>query len=233
MATKEVLTIAQIIAECKSTQNKIFTTIGDRDFRLVEYYIKAKPYIGARNIAEEEERITSDTDKISDLMVRLDALTKARIKANAETMVKVPEQLSLKDLFAGKEAKEEEISIAEAINRKKYYINFMKSIIANFERQLSNASSRKGQLEYEASNLVNHDLDQQFPRDVQKNWSVDAQKKAREELEKKYEVVRLDPKQIISNDSINKLKTSVMDYIDKIDTTLSIINAKTEVTIEY
>jgi hypothetical protein len=51
--------------------------------------------------------------------------------------------------------------------------------------------------------------------------------------EKKYEVVRLDPKNIISNDSINKLKTSVMDYIDKIDTTLSIINAKTEVTIEY
>ncbi len=233
MATKEVLTIAQIIAECKSTQNKIFTVIGDRDFRLVEYYIKAKPYIGARNIAEEEERITSDADKISDLMVRLDALTKARIKANAETMVKVPEQLSLKDLFAGKEAKVEEISIAEAINRKKYYINFMKSIIANFERQLSNASSRKGQLEYEAANLVNHDLDQQFPRDVQKNWSTDAQKKAREELEKKYEVVRLDPKNIISNDSINKLKTSVMDYIDKIDTTLSIINAKTEVTIEY
>jgi hypothetical protein len=56
---------------------------------------------------------------------------------------------------------------------------------------------------------------------------------AREELEKKYEVVRLDPKNIIANDSINKLKTSVMDYIDKIDTTLSIINAKTEVTIEY
>jgi hypothetical protein len=233
MATKETLTIAQIIAECKSTQNKIFTTIGDKDFRLVEYYIKAKPYIGARNIEEEEERITSDIDKVSDLMVRLDALTKARIKANAETMVKVPEQLSLKDLFAGKEAKEEEISIAEAINRKKYYINFMKSIIANFERQLSNASSRKGQLECEAANLVNHDLDQQFPRDVQKNWSTDAQKKAREELEKKYEVVRLDPKNIIANDSINKLKTSVMDYIDKIDTTLSIINAKTEVTIEY
>lgn len=230
---KEILTISQLIAECKSTQNKIFTLVGDKDFRLVEFYIKSKPYIDARTIAEVETRITSDFDKLADLEVRFNALNKARIKANAETMVKVPEQLSLRDIFAGKEPKEEEITIAEAINRKKVYNNMLKSLVANFDRQLSTASRRREKLEYESANLVNHDLDQQFPRDVQKNWSSDAQKKAKEELEQKYEVVRLDPKDVMANDSVDKLKSAVSDYIGKIDTILSIVNAKTEVEVEY
>jgi hypothetical protein len=233
MATKEILTIAQLIAECKNTRNKICNIIGDREFTPVQFYIKAKPYIGPRTTDEVAERIVSDLDKTSDLIVRFEALNKARIKANAETLVKVPEQISLNELFAGKEAGFEEISIAEAINRKKYYKDFLLSIVSTMEHSMQNAARRKGQLEMEAKGNIDKELDQQFPRDVQKNWSSDAQKKAREDLEKKYEVVRLDPKDLIQNDSITKFKEIVIDYINKIDTVLSIVNAKTEVEVEY
>ena len=233
MATKEILTIAQLIAECKNTRNKICNIIGDREFTPVQFYIKAKPYIGPRTTDEVAERIVSDLDKTSDLIVRFEALNKARIKANAETLVKVPEQISLNELFAGKEAGFEEISIAEAINRKKYYKDFLLSIVSTMEHSMQNAARRKGQLEMEAKSNIDKELDQQFPRDVQKNWSSDAQKKAREDLEKKYEVVRLDPKDLIKNDSITKFKEIVIDYINKIDTVLSIVNAKTEVEVEY
>jgi len=233
MATKEILTIAQLIAECKNTRNKICNIIGDREFTPVQFYIKAKPYIGPRTTDEVAERIVSDLDKTSDLIVRFEALNKARIKANAETLVKVPEQISLNELFAGKEADFEDISIAEAINRKKYYKDFLLSIVSTMEHSMQNAARRKGQLEMEAKGNIDKELDQQFPRDVQKNWSSDAQKKAREDLEKKYEVVRLDPKDIIKNDSIAKFKEIVIDYINKIDTVLSIVNAKTEVEVEY
>jgi hypothetical protein len=233
MATKEILTIAQLIAECKNTRNKICNIIGDREFTPVQFYIKAKPYIGPRTTDEVAERIVSDLDKASDLIVRFEALNKARIKANAETLVKVPEQISLNELFAGKEADFEDISIAEAINRKKYYKDFLLSIVSTMEHSMQNAARRKGQLEMEAKGNIDKELDQQFPRDVQKNWSSDAQKKAREDLEKKYEVVRLDPKDLIKNDSITKFKEIVIDYINKIDTVLSIVNAKTEVEVEY
>ena len=233
MATKEILTIAQLIAECKNTRNKICNIIGDREFTPVQFYIKAKPYIGPRTTDEVAERIVSDLDKASDLIVRFEALNKARIKANAETLVKVPEQISLNELFAGKEADFENISIAEAINRKKYYKDFLLSIVSTMEHSMQNAARRKGQLEMEAKGNIDKELDQQFPRDVQKNWSSDAQKKAREDLEKKYEVVRLDPKDLIKNDSITKFKEIVIDYINKIDTVLSIVNAKTEVEVEY
>jgi hypothetical protein len=233
MATKEILTIAQLIAECKNTRNKICNIIGDREFTPVQFYIKAKPYIGPRTTDEVAERIVSDLDKTSDLIVRFEALNKARIKANAETLVKVPEQISLNELFAGKEADFEDISIAEAINRKKYYKDFLLSIVSTMEHSMQNAARRKGQLEMEAKGNIDKELDQQFPRDVQKNWSSDAQKKAREDLEKKYEVVRLDPKDLIKNDSITKFKEIVIDYINKIDTVLSIVNAKTEVEVEY
>jgi hypothetical protein len=233
MATKEILTIAQLIAECKNTRNKICNIIGDREFTPVQFYIKAKPYIGPRTTDEVAERIVSDLDKASDLIVRFEALNKARIKANAETLVKVPEQISLNELFAGKEADFEDISIAEAINRKKYYKDFLLSIVSTMEHSMQNAARRKGQLEMEAKGNIDKELDQQFPRDVQKNWSSDAQKKAREDLEKKYEVVRLDPKDLIKNDYITKFKEIVIDYINKIDTVLSIVNAKTEVEVEY
>jgi hypothetical protein len=233
MATKEILTIAQLIAECKNTRNKICNIIGDREFTPVQFYIKAKPYIGPRTTDEVAERIVSDLDKTSDLIVRFEALNKARIKANAETLVKVPEQISLNELFAGKEADFEDISIAEAINRKKYYKDFLLSIVSTMEHSMQNAARRKGQLEMEAKGNIDKELDQQFPRDVQKNWSSDAQKKAREDLEKKYEVVRLDPTDLIKNDSITKFKEIVIDYINKIDTVLSIVNAKTEVEVEY
>ena len=233
MATKEILTIAQLIAECKNTRNKICNIVGDREFTPVQFYIKAKPYIGPRTTDEVAERIVSDLDKASDLIVRFEALNKARIKANAETLVKVPEQISLNELFAGKEADFEDISIAEAINRKKYYKDFLLSIVSTMEHSMQNAARRKGQLEMEAKGNIDKELDQQFPRDVQKNWSSDAQKKAREDLEKKYEVVRLDPKDLIKNDSITKFKEIVIDYINKIDTVLSIVNAKTEVEVEY
>lgn len=231
--TTETLTITQIIAEANQMQNKLYQLVGDKDFYTVQFYIKAKPFIGARSVDEVSKRIESDLDKVSDILVRYNAFNEARIKANANTMVKVPKMPTFADILAGKEVGEEEISIAEAINRKKVYKEVMRSLVANMKHRLVDSSRRKGQLEVEADRMIKDELDRQFPRDVQKNWSVETQKKAREDLEKKYAIERIDPKDTIKNDSVAYFENVVEDYINKIDTILSIANAKTEVTIEY
>jgi hypothetical protein len=172
-------------------------------------------------------------DQVSDLLTRYQALNKARVKANAETKVKVPTMLTFNEILSGKEVGEEEITIAEAITRKKMYVEDLMSILSTMLHKQGDVSTRKGRLDVEARNMIEAELNSQFPRDVQKNWSSEAQKKAREELEKKYEVVRVDPKDTIKNESFNHFKFVVTDYINNIDRILSEANAKTEVTIEY
>jgi hypothetical protein len=148
-------------------------------------------------------------------------------------MVEVPELLSINDIFAGKEAKMEKITIAAAINRKRFYKDFLTLIGSTFKNRIASANRRKGQLDLESHDNVSNELDKMFPRDVQKNFAAESQKKAREELETKHEVIRLDPKNIIKNEGVEKFTESVEQYIHNIDTTLSLINAKTEVEVEY
>lgn len=231
--TKETLTITQLISESKNLQNQILAIVGDQDFKLVQFYMASKPFIGARTVEEASEHMVSEIDKVSDLLVRLNALNKARLDANATTMVEVPELLSINDIFAGKEAKMEKITIAAAINRKRFYKEFLALIGNAFKNRIASANRRKGQLDLESHDNVSNELDKMFPRDVQKNFSAESQKKAREELEKKHEVIRLDPKNIIKNEGVEKFTESVEQYIHNIDTTLSLINAKTEVEVEY
>ena len=88
--TKETMTISQLIAEKKAIENKINSIVGDPNFEIVQFYSKNRPFVMARSVEETKKKISSDMQTINDLMIRWNAINKARVKANAETMVEVP-----------------------------------------------------------------------------------------------------------------------------------------------
>lgn len=232
--TTETMTITQLIAEKKKIESKIFSIIGNtRDFNLILFYSKNRPFIGARSVDEATTKISSDIQSLNDLVVRWNAINKARVKANAETMVEVDEFVSPVDAFSGVEPKKESISIAEAILRKKWFKDNLTTIAANLKHTYVANLSKKDKLEDAIETKINSEISQRFPQDANKNWSQDTLKKAKDELKQEYEVKRIDPYDIIAKDCVTKFCSYIESYISNIDTALSIVNAKTEVTFEY
>lgn len=232
--TTETMTITQLIAEKKKIESKIFSIVGDtRDFNLVLFYSKNRPFIGARSVDEATTKISSDIQSLNDLVVRWNAINKARVKANAETMVEVDEFVSPVDAFSGVEPKKESISIAEAILRKKWFKDNLMTIATSLKHRYALNLSKKDKLEDAVDTKINSEISQRFPQDSNKNWSQDTLKKAKDELKQEYEIERIDPYNVIANDGVIKFCSYIESYISNIDTALSIVNAKTEVTFEY
>lgn len=231
--TKETMTISQLIAEKKAIENKINSIVGDPNFEIVQFYSKNRPFVMARSVEETKKKISSDMQTINDLMIRWNAINKARVKANAETMVEVPTIVNPLDAFAGKEPEKETISIAEAILRKKYFKDNLTKISTRFHRTYYRNIMEKTKLEEDVERKINVEIAQRFPQDANKNWSQETLKKAKDELREEYKVERIDPNNVIANDGVDKFNSYIQSYITSIDTILSIVNAKTEVTFEY
>ena len=231
---KETLTITSLLAERKKIREKINNIVNDEEFTPVSFYLSSSPFIGARTDVEQEKKIKSDMQSIDSLMTRWNAINKARIKANATTKITVKEFMAPLKYFNGEEPKDEEITIAEAIQRKKWYkediIPFLNSIYSKYKKQIS---FEKTKLENKFDQLVDDEISQRFPADVNKNFSQETITKVRNELAVKYEVKRLDPFDLIKSDKLESFIKLIEDYLSTIDTALSIANAKTEVEFEY
>lgn len=233
MATQEKMTITQLIAEKKKIENKIFNIVGSKDFSVVQFYAKNRQFIGARSTDECEKKIKADMQSVNDLLVRWNAINKARVKANAETLVEVDTIVTPLQAFNGEEPQKEKISIAEAILRKKWFKENLTVLVASLKNTYMTNLKRKDKLEMVAEEKINMEISQRFPQDANKNWSQETLKKAKDELKTAYAVERIDPNAVIANDGIAKFESFINDYIATIDTALSIVNAKTEVIVEY
>lgn len=229
---KEKLTITQLIAERKTTLEKIESIVDDQ-FKVDGFYIASTPFFGARTAEEEEKKIKSDIQSVSDLLKRWNAINRARIKANATTKVTVKEFKTPLEIFNGEEPKDEEITIAEAIQRKKWYKEIIGPLYYKLVVARGNEDINKSGLENKAEASIKEELEQKFPATANRNWSQESINKEREALEKKYEVKRVDPFNVVSSDSIEALMDAINAYISHIDIALSIVNAKTEVEFEY
>lgn len=232
--TTEIMTITQLIAEKKKIESKILSIVGNvKDFNLILFYSKNCPFIGARSVDETKDKITEDIQSVNDLLIRWNAINKARIKANAETMVEVDEFIPPISAFSGKAPQKESISIAEAILRKKWFKDNLVPVAATIKRKYITNLSKKEKIEGDVEKKINFEIAQRFPQDANKNWSQDTLKKAKDELKQEYSIERIDPYDVIANDGVTKFCSYIESYISNIDTALSIVNAKTEVTFQY
>ena len=230
--TKESMTIAALIAENKKIVKKMEALIGDNSFSIINYYFDFNKFIGAQTVEQKETLIKSDFDKLCALQARLIAVNDARIKANSETYVEVPELLDIKQILSKKVASTEKVTIANAILRKKYYVDLLK--LANTIIYKYNLDIQKKQKFDEQSMIaVEQELDRKFPADSKRAYSADDVDKAREKARKANEVIVSDPMGIVGTNTLTEYANQIAEYISTIDTILSVANASTVVEFEY
>lgn len=240
---KEQLSIMQMIAEEKAIKKKISDLISN-DFKLIGYYQKNRPFCGARTAEEQEKDQKAKLQMLNDLFKRFSAIKKAHTKANRETLVVVPEEPTLVNLIKGIEPGKEEITIAEAINRKNTYSSPKKNKYGKSDidfEEITNTLltiykdnfNAKSSYDRRAATEVQEQLDRRFPSDSKNSWSQDRYAETKKQLEAETEVIRIDPYKLIENNAIQKFYDAVQKYIMNIDTILSQVNASTIVEVEY
>lgn len=236
---KETLSIMQMIAEEKAIKKRILQLLAD-DFKLIGYYQKNRPYCGARTASEQEKDQVSKLQEFNDLLRRFSAIKKAHTKANRETIVVVPEEPNLFALIQGRTLGKEEITIAEAINRKNTYFakdapykDTLESIAQRLLDIYNKNFNAKTMFDEKAKMEVLDQLNRRFPADSKNSWSQDKYAETKKQLEAETEIVRIDPYNLIENNAIQKFYEQVQRYILDIDTILSQANASTIVEIEY
>lgn len=230
--TKETMTIAALIAENKKIVKKMEAIINDNSFSIVNYYFDFNKFVGAQTVEQKETLIKSDFDKLCALQARLIAVNNARIKANSETYVEVPELLDIKQILSGKAAGTEKITIANAILRKKYYAELL-SLANNIVYKYNLDIQKKQKYDDQAAIAIEQELDRKFPVDSKRAYSADDVDKAREKARKANEVVVSDPMGIVGTNTLTEYANQIAEYISTIDTILSVANASTVVEFEY
>lgn len=230
--TKERMTIAALIAESKKITKKMESIINDNNFSIINYYFDFNKFIGAQTVEQKEELIKADFDKFCALQARLEAVNTARIKANSETYVEVPELLDIKQILSGKEAGTEKITLANAILRKKYYselLNYANTMVYKFNLDVQ----KKHRYEEQAAIAIEQELDRKFPADSKRAYSADDVDKARDKARKANEIIVSDPMGVVGTGALTEYATQLADYISTIDTILSVANASTVIEFEY
>lgn len=239
----EVLTITQMISEEKAIRQKICNLIRT-DFKAISYYQKNRPYVGARTVEEQTRDQEEKWQSLQDLFKRLKAIKSAHTKANHTTLVTVPCEPDLGALIRGEKVGMEQITIAEAINRKNAYrarrgtsetpeTLSMESLARNLLTVFSNDFNAKTDYDRKAEAEVDQQMARKFPQDSKQNWSQERYNEERKKEQALVEVQRIDPLDLIGTNAIQKFFNAIQDYLAKIDVILSEANASTKVEIEY
>ena len=239
----EEMTITQMINEEKLLQTRILNLVNNSDFCFISYCQSNRPYVGARTKDEQEAYQKEKMQELVDLMRRYKAIRKAHTKANHDTMIIVDEQPDLMTFLSGKELAKEEISIAEAINRKNLYKtgkNSRGEAKFSFEafasillRKYNHDFSERESFERDAMREVENNLSKKFPEANKASWSQDRYNEEKKKEEEACKILRIDPCNTINTDAVQKYYNAINEYIMKIDSILSEANASTKVIIEY
>jgi hypothetical protein len=241
----EELTLTQVLAEEKSVKVQIINLVKSSDFRFVTWCLKNSQYVGPRSLEEQTNHQKELFQQFTDLMARLSALKKAHTHANHNTLVTVPCEPNFRDLINGKEVGEEEITIAEAINRKNNYKGRankpgydntdypLKSLATALLSTLTSDLKERAEYENRAKREVADQMERKFPSDSKQSWSQDKYNEERAKEEALVEIIRIDPHDFVNNNAIQKYYNAINDYIVRIDSIISEANASTKVEIDY
>jgi hypothetical protein len=240
----ETLTITQMISEEKLIRQKIVNLIGT-DFKAISYYQKNRPYVGARTVEEQTRDQKEKWQTLQDLLKRLKAIKSAHTKANHTTIVTVPCEPDLAALIRGEDVGIEQITIAEAINRKNAYrtrkgnnaysdeMISMEKLALNLLNLFSRDFNAKTEYDRKAEEEVDEQMARKFPQDSKQNWSQERYNEERKKEQTTVEVQRIDPLNLIGTNAVQKYFNAIQDYLAKIDVILSEVNASTKVEVKY
>ena len=229
----EKMTISQMIAETKRLDVVMREERDKIDF--VKFYRKDKPFINGRTVKEHTDKMQADLQSYIDNQKRLFAIKSALSKANRETTLTVPAQPLLANFISASydENQTEEITIAEAINRKIFFKNILVEEARSLMRRFSQDLAYKNRLDEEVEFYISETLNKKFPQDARQAWNMEKYNEEKKKEAENTQVIRIDPANLVDTDAIAKYSNAIAKYLSDIDTLLSQVNASTVVEIEY
>ena len=209
------ITLRGVNMERKSIDKKLETLLKDPTTLFVTSYTSRKPFIGTLSPEEAEQKIISTYQSITDLIKRREKLNQIVLEVNGTTMVTVPKFINLEKYDPNDT---EEISIAAAINRKKYYIDFLNNILLTV---------MKARLDYNIKRYEDSvdNMNTMYERDVANQFGVTSTQssKARieyaESIKDNYKATLIDPLKL--QNKIEIIQNTISDYIRDIDNIIS------------
>lgn len=222
----ETMSLRKANAKRKNIDKEIANILNDKSNYFINLYTSKKKFVGILTPEKASERITSLYQSLTDMIAYREKLNVAVLKANANTMVKVPKFINLETVDLDDT---EEISIAAAINRKKYYEDFLKSYYLRIIKDnLNTTINRFNDISKAMEELYQRDITNQFG--IGSSQSAKARLEYAESIKHNYEAVLIDPLNL--QDKIDKISQMINSYIVEVDSIISNACENTMVTIE-
>lgn len=212
--TTETMTVHKALAELKLLDSRIEKAIAEGVYCVANKHSNDK--IGGVPLDDYIKIMQGGYDKAADLINRRKAIKRAVVLSNAVTKVSI----------AG-----DEYTVAEAIEMKNHGVEFEKLLMNTMNIQYRNAQMQINQengkdLEQRAEQYVTAIYGQKEG----KTNTADIEKVKKDFIESNTYVL-VDPLHVL--DKIEDLEKKINDFMAEVDSTLSVSNALTEITIEY
>lgn len=216
--TKEQMTIHKALAELKTMDDRIETAMSQTTFVLAAKNSAEK--INGVSIKDFKDKMTSNYQKVNDLIKRRDAMKRAVVLSNATTKVTVGGV---------------EYTVAEAIEIKNHGIEFKKRLLScmsnayrSAQRVLTDNSGDA--IERRADQYVLSVISAQ-PKDSKMSVDSDAMKALRADYIKNNSYDLIDPLDVVA--TMEKLTDEINKFETDVDAALSCSNALTVIEFEY
>ena len=216
--TTEQMTVHKALAELKTIDSRINKAIMEGTYVVANKHSNEK--INGISINDFKDRMRAAHQKVTDLINRRNAIKRAVVLSNAQTMIKI-----------GNEG----YTVAEAIDMKNHGMEF----ITNYVRVMSTQSMS-------AQNTMNRNSGEELERKAEqhvlaviqaqpKDSKMSADSDAMKALRKAY--IENNAYDLIDPLNVTQLIADMMDEVNEfnteIDAALSVSNALTVITVEY
>jgi len=230
---KEKMTISRLISEEKKLLNIMSGDVSAASFSTHTYIDSSNEYIGPYTLEQYETLVKANVQKLIDNTNRLVAIRHALTQANNNTIIEVNSIPTLKMVLNNKKPVKEKITIAEAINRKRFCTNLLTKVCKPLSQRFNIDMMQKSKVEDKIECTIAKNLSSKFPVDSKNAWSPEKYNEAKLKEQEAHKLKIVDPNKFIETNAIANWITYLNEYLMNIDTILSEANASTEVEVEF
>lgn len=216
--TTEKMTVHKALAELKTMDDRISKAMRETTFVLAVKHSAEK--INGMTVNDFKAKMKSGYQKITDLIVRRDAMKRAVVLSNATTKVKIGDA---------------EYTVAEAIEMKNHGVEFRKTLLHNMTFAYNTAQSELNRnggeaLEKKVEQYILSVIAAQ-PKDSKMSVDSDAMQALRKTYIENNKYDMLDPLDVVK--TMEELDAEINEFEAEVDAALSVSNALTVIEFEY
>lgn len=234
MTTTETMTIRKGLKELKVLNNRISDL---RDYNFIQYYKNDNKFIGALTPDQATADIKATMDKLNAMIARREAINRAVMAQNAQSVIKVKKFITFAHIGENHEDEYEEISLAIALNRKKYYRDIVLPMLVVMRNRAVNCVDQFNKATENVQARVEQEVRDRFAAASANNNNVSMIKQS-EAISDAYNK-RLEERKAVLVDPLNATQAFVKyieyveDYVNNIDSELSNKTETIEITFTY